>query len=96
LEKVECEFCHTVFDAAPKEYGANGRGVIQVLVCPDCGLVKPLARITNDGVMMRELMSLLRSEGLPVPEELVQNYEAEFTQIWNPKQLALKFHSNSS
>ena len=84
--KIECEFCHTVFDAeAPKEYGANGRGAIQVLVCTYCGLVKPLARISNDGVKMRDLMDLLRSKGKPVPEELVESYEAEFMPIWSPK-----------
>ena len=67
--KIECEFCHTVFEAeAPKEFGDTSRGVIQVLVCTYCGLVKPLARISHDGVKMRDLMNLLRDEGKPVPK----------------------------
>jgi hypothetical protein len=84
--RIECEFCHTVFAAeAPKEYGDNSRGVIQVLICTYCGLVKPLARISDDGVKMRDLMNLLRNKGKPVPEELVEAYQAESTPIWSRK-----------
>lgn len=82
---IECEFCRAVFDEVPKEYGDNGSGVIQVLICTYCGLVKPLARITHDGIKMRDLMNLLRDKGMPIPEELVQTYQAEFTPIWSPK-----------
>ena len=86
--KIECEFCHTVFEAeAPKEFGDTSRGVIQALVCTYCGLVKPLARISHDGLKMRDLMNLLRSKGKPVPEELVQTYQTEFTTSAAPVDL---------
>ena len=92
--KIECEFCHTVFDAeSPKEYGGTSRGVIQVLICAYCGLVKPLARISSDGVKMRDLMNLLRNKGKPVPEELVEAYQEEFIPIWSRKRVELEIPS---
>jgi hypothetical protein len=83
--KIECESCHEVFESeAPKEYGERGGGVVQMLVCTECGHEKPLARITYNGVKMRDQMTRLRNKGKPVPEELVESYHVEFTPLLEP------------
>lgn len=80
--KVKCESCHEVFEAeGPNEYGEEGGGVVQMLVCTKCGHEKPLARITYNGVKMRDQMTRLRSKGKSVPEELVESFQAEFTSL---------------
>lgn len=80
--KVECESCHEVFETeGPNEYGEEGGEVVQMLVCTECSHEKPIARITYNGVKMRDQMTRLRSKGKSVAEELVESYQAEFTSL---------------